>query len=78
MSAAFSFQRVGAMVLRYTTYTRRRLNTITRAYEAGQPIPARLRRKLRAKHFVQAGMMRVAIVQQWQQYRAQQQGPVAR
>lgn len=68
----------GAIVLRYTTYTRRRLNTITRAYEAGQPIPAKLRRKLRAKHFVQAGMMRVAIAQQWQQMRAQLQAPASR
>ena len=68
----------GAIVLRYTTYSRRRLNAITHAYEAGQPIPAKFRRKLRPKHFVEAGMMRVSIVQQWQQAKAKAQAPLTR
>lgn len=58
---------VGAMALRWKTYSRRRLEQVQRGYEAGKPIPARLRRRPKARHFAPAGAIRSSIVQAGQQ-----------
>ncbi|WP_400194121.1 hypothetical protein [Hymenobacter sp. B81] len=65
---------VGTMVARYVKYSRSGLAQIQRDYEAGKPIPAKLRRKLKPRHYAQAAIVRVAIVQslQMEKLRAQQ------
>lgn len=65
---------VAPIVGRLSTYSRDRLRLIQQAYEAGKPIPASLRRKLKPRYFASAAVMRVAIVQQLQmeKLRAQQ------
>jgi hypothetical protein len=65
---------VAPIIGRLSTYSRDRLRTIQQAYEAGKPIPASLRRKLKPRYFASAAVMRVAIVQQLQmeKLRAQQ------
>jgi hypothetical protein len=65
---------VAPIVGRLSTYSRSRLRTIQQEYEAGKPIPASLRRKLKPRYFASAAIMRVAIVQQLQmeKLRAQQ------
>ena len=65
---------VAPIIGRLSTYSRDRLRTIQQAYEAGKPIPASLRGKLKPRYFASAAIMRVAIVQQLQmeKLRAQQ------
>lgn len=65
---------VAPIIGRLSTFSRSRLRTIQQEYEAGKPIPASLRRKLKPRYFASAAIMRVAIVQQLQmeKLRAQQ------
>ncbi|GGF17224.1 hypothetical protein GCM10011383_30830 [Hymenobacter cavernae] len=48
-------------IMRLTTYSKIKLNTIQQNYEQGVPIPAKLRRKLKSKHFANAAYMREAV-----------------
>jgi hypothetical protein len=57
---------VASIISRLSIYSRDRLRTIQQDYEAGKPIPASLRRKLKPRYFANAAIMRVAIVQQLQ------------
>ncbi|WP_460675565.1 hypothetical protein [Hymenobacter coalescens] len=64
----------GIMVARLVKYSRSGLGQVQRDYEAGKPIPANLRRKLKPRHYAQAAIVRVAIVQslQMEKLKAQQ------
>lgn len=64
---------VTAIVVRLSTYSRTDLAQVVRAYQAGQPIPAKLRRKLRPVYFANAAIMRVTIEQQLQLQQLQEQ-----
>lgn len=64
---------LGGMVFRLGTYSREALRQVQLDYQAGKPIPAKWRRKLKPVHFANAAIMRVTITQQLQMMKLREQ-----
>ena len=64
---------LGGMVFRLSTYSREALRQVQLDYQAGKPIPAKWRRKLKPLHFANAAIMRVTIMQQLQMMKLREQ-----
>lgn len=64
---------VVGFIVHATSYNKAHLLTVDQAYAAGQPIPAKYRRRLAPQHFTEAAFLREALFQQMQRENRQSQ-----
>lgn len=64
LGSAILVAALAGFIAHATKFNKGHLIAVDRAYAAGQPIPARYRRLLRARHFAEAAVLREALAQQ--------------